>query len=69
MFLFVLKAGEVTGFQGLPYLMDKRVPMDPDLVSIVDHYRELIDSQVQLSSKSHSDELLKSMINIVSCSH
>ena len=40
------KAGEVTQWNGLPFLMDRRVPLDPELANTVDFYRQIIDSQV-----------------------
>jgi hypothetical protein len=43
---FVFQDGEVTDWRGVPILMDKQIPMDPDLAVVVDHYRQLIDSQV-----------------------
>ena len=42
----VFQDGEVTDWRGVPILMDKQIPVDPDLAVVVDHYRQLIDSQV-----------------------
>jgi hypothetical protein len=37
-----LKKGEVTTWRGSPILMDKRIPMDTELATVVSHFRELV---------------------------